>query len=121
MKFTDIPGKQIASCFQKNSLSSIRDIGEIWKMPFDTKDWQRVLQKKPDFDLERWIDLKMAKIYNITPWYLRDLKEDDIPTQEQLQVWAMEGVCDSVTGYTVEPDGHGPDGAPSWLLVFEIL
>jgi len=28
-----------------------------------------------------------------------------------------DGLAKSVTGKTVEPDGYGPDGSPSWLLV----
>lgn len=34
---------------------------------------------------------------------------------KQLEHWAYDSVCESVTGDDVEPDGEGPDGAPSWL------
>lgn len=32
-----------------------------------------------------------------------------------------EGLSKSVTGKTVEPDGYGPDGSPSWLLVLGMI
>jgi hypothetical protein len=39
-----------------------------------------------------------------------------VPSERTLAVWSMDGVAKSVTGKRVEPDGHGPDGSPSWLL-----
>jgi hypothetical protein len=41
---------------------------------------------------------------------------DSTPDDDTLERWGFDGVCESVTGYTVEPDGHSEDGAPSWLL-----
>jgi len=31
------------------------------------------------------------------------------------------GGCKTPTGYFVEPDGHGPDGSPSWGLVAGLI
>lgn len=39
------------------------------------------------------------------------------PTMRTLEKWSDDGVAKSVTGKRVEPDGHGPDGSPSWMLV----
>lgn len=38
------------------------------------------------------------------------------PSMKALEKWTYDGVAKSITGARVEPDGHGPDGAPSWLL-----
>lgn len=43
------------------------------------------------------------------------------PSMEQLGEWVNDGVCESLTGDTVEPDGWGPDGAPSWLLALRMI
>lgn len=39
-----------------------------------------------------------------------------IPSMNQLHKYS-DGISKSITGYKVEPDGYGPDGAPSWLIV----
>lgn len=39
----------------------------------------------------------------------------------QLEAWAGDSVCETVTGDTVEPDGTGADGAPSWLLALGMI
>ena len=43
------------------------------------------------------------------------------PSMASLERWSMDSVCKSVTGKRVEPDGHGSDGSPSWLLVFGLI
>ncbi len=39
------------------------------------------------------------------------------PSLRTLEKWSSDGIAKSVTGHRVEPDGYGPDGSPSWLLV----
>jgi hypothetical protein len=39
------------------------------------------------------------------------------PALNTLEKWSNDGICKTPTGHRVEPDGHGPDGSPSWLLV----
>ena len=46
-----------------------------------------------------------------------ELAVDPCPSFEQLKAAVFDSVCPSITGDTVEPDGYGPDGAPSWLLL----
>jgi hypothetical protein len=41
---------------------------------------------------------------------------DPLPSDELLADWICDGMCESVTGQPVEPDGYGTDGSPSWLL-----
>jgi len=43
------------------------------------------------------------------------------PSIRVMEKWMFDGVAKSVTGKRVEPDGIGPDGAPSWMLVFGII
>lgn len=43
------------------------------------------------------------------------------PKIETMEKWSNDGVAKSVTGRRVEPDGHGPDGSPSWLLVMNVI
>lgn len=43
------------------------------------------------------------------------------PSMAQVQEWVMDSVCDATDGCRVEPDGHCPDGHPSWLLVLGLV
>jgi hypothetical protein len=42
-----------------------------------------------------------------------------VPNIERLS--EDSGTCATPSGYRVEPDGHGPDGSPSWLLVLGVI
>lgn len=46
---------------------------------------------------------------------------EDEPDIDTLQDWLDEAGCETITGYWVEPDGFGPDGSPSWLLVMGLI
>jgi hypothetical protein len=41
----------------------------------------------------------------------------EMPDIETLEEWSNDGICESVFGERVEPDGWDADGSPSWLLV----
>ena len=43
------------------------------------------------------------------------------PSMKQLQNMDSAGIAKSVTGKRVDLDGHGPDGAPSWLLAMGLI
>jgi len=43
------------------------------------------------------------------------------PSMKSLERWNWDGICKTPTGKRVEPDGYGPDGSPSWLLVFGLI
>ena len=43
------------------------------------------------------------------------------PTMKTLEKYSLDGVAKSVTGKRCEPDGYGPDGSPSWLLVLGMI
>lgn len=43
------------------------------------------------------------------------------PSMECLMRQEMDGVCDSIRGCRVEPDGHDEQGYPSWLLALGVI
>ena len=43
------------------------------------------------------------------------------PSMATLERWSYDSICKTPTGKRVEPDGHGSDGSPSWLLVFGMI
>ena len=43
------------------------------------------------------------------------------PSVNTMSKWIDDGIARSVTGKRVEPDGHGEDGSPSWLLVLGFI
>lgn len=45
-------------------------------------------------------------------------KEPSIKTMEK---WSYDGIAKTVTGHRTDPDGHGPDGSPSWMLVLGLI
>jgi hypothetical protein len=43
------------------------------------------------------------------------------PSMSTLEKWSENGIAKSVLGARVEPDGHGPDGEPSWMLAMGMI
>ena len=39
------------------------------------------------------------------------------PGLKTLEKYNWDGIAKTVTGHRTEPDGYGPDGSPSWMLV----
>lgn len=44
-----------------------------------------------------------------------------VPSMRKLTKWNDEGVCQTVFGARVEPDGTDEYGAPSWLLAMGLI
>lgn len=44
-----------------------------------------------------------------------------VPGERTLEKWLFADVVKTPTGHKVEPDGHGPDGSPSWLRVLGLI
>ena len=51
----------------------------------------------------------------------RALSGGYLPDMEELEEWMFDSVCETPTGNDVEPDGYGPDGVPSWLLLLGLI
>lgn len=79
--------------------------------------WKVYMRKKKEVPLQEWRQTKMDMKAKI-PAYLF---VDSIPSAQTLERWSNDGICETVTGDQVEPDGVGSDGAPSWLLVFGLI
>lgn len=68
-----------------------------------------------DFDMRPNTNLGVAGLYeNFGRPFMK------VPSMRTLTQMG-EGLSKSVTGKTVEPDGYGPDGSPSWLLVLGMI
>lgn len=44
-----------------------------------------------------------------------------VPSVSQMARMGDDGIATTPTGKRVEPDGWGPDGSPSWLLVLGMI
>lgn len=42
------------------------------------------------------------------------------PSQKQIERWYEQGICQSVDGKRVEPDGYSPNEWPSWMIVMGV-
>lgn len=42
------------------------------------------------------------------------------PTDDMLEEWVMDSVCEATDGCTVEPDGQCPHGHTSWLRIMGV-
>ncbi len=55
------------------------------------------------------------------PYKIRISSAFKCPSLKSLEEWSNDGICESVTGENVEPDGYDCDGAPSWLLALGMI
>lgn len=64
-------------------------------------------------------EVKLSRTANGNRWLKGFSKSPSIKT---LQKWEWDGgFCKTVTGHKTEPDGYGPDGSPSWMLVVGVI
>lgn len=42
--------------------------------------------------------------------------EEPEPSDEQIEAWMFDSICEATDGCTIEPDGICEHGHPSWLL-----
>ncbi len=50
------------------------------------------------------------------PYRIRVSSAFNMPSMDELEEAVNDGVCPSVAGHSVEPDGWDHEGSPSWLL-----
>ena len=113
-------GEEITRFFSpsKRSLMAVMSDGVTLKRNLYS-GWKVAATKKSDVSLETWKRGKLEKITQVIPQWARNVEH--IPSLATLQAWEADGICETPTGYRVEPDGHGPDGSPSWLLALGII
>lgn len=66
-----------------------------------------------------WICLVQAE--RPEPYRIRVKSAFKMPSIRSLEEAAMDGVCDSIAGEQVEPDGWDSHGSPSWLLALGMI
>lgn len=118
-KKQELPGVELFRYFSpsRRFLVSVRDNGESWAKTSGSK-WFLSFRKKDDAPYERWLAGKREK-YESLPAWAKNVRS--IPSAATLDKWSNDGVCRTVTGDMVEPDGEGPDGAPSWLVALGLI
>jgi hypothetical protein len=108
-----------AFSLEQHGLLSFRSTGKVFiRRP--NQQWILLVTKREDDPIDSWIDKyerKRIKMYEEKPW----LFVDDIPTNTEIDGMLMDGEVTSMSGEVVEPDGKGPDGAPSWLMAFGLI
>ena len=97
---------------------SYRRDGTVFIQRFGCPGFISYRTKKPDVPLEHWLKAKQAHIRSIPAWCF---EVTELPTMEELEEWVSDSVVDTPTGYSVEPDGCGPDGVPSWLRCLGLI
>lgn len=78
--------------------------------------WKRCLKLKPGVDPAAFYARKCDSL----PAWMTSVRT--IPSLQTMERWLNEdGMCESVSGDCVEPDGTGRDGSPSWLRFFGLI
>lgn len=116
----DAPARERARFFsrRRRALISLRDDGSVFTKTL-TEGWtQRTEPATAD-----QLDARLTKLdqwcQSVSGW---PRHVQDIPTLDDLeQQLRDDGAVETPTGASVEPDGIGPDGVPSWLRVFGLI
>jgi len=111
---------EVARYFSRRhrGLISIAQEGAVLRLTLGDEDWKVLLRKKDAIAIEDWLAKKKEIVAQMPAW-ARETRE--LPTVEQMAEWLSDGQCETPSGDEVEPDGHGPDGAPSWLLALGLI
>lgn len=97
---------------------SIHDDGTVNRASINETRYRCVARKKAEVPMEQWVARK-KEIYDALPEWTKKVRR--LPSMATLEHWSEEGFCMTPTGHRVEPDGHGPDGVPSWLLLLHFI
>ena len=66
-------------------------------------------------DFDKPVRINLANAYK----WIKGFKAP--PSIRVMEKWDLDGICETVTGKRVEPDGIGSDGSPSWLIVMGMI
>jgi hypothetical protein len=111
-------GTELFRYLKGGRLYSIRSNGVTLARTAYHRTWFVAARKKPEVPMADWVAAK-RKRYEAVPVWARDVKS--IPSINRLERMVSDCLAETVTGYQVEPDGHGPDGSPSWLLALGLM
>jgi hypothetical protein len=86
------------------------------------RPWKVFRRLKAGHSLPDW---RAKKERRLADWQTKEpwrFGHKSIPSMRTLETWLREdGTCETPSGDVVEPDGTGPDGAPSWLRYFSLI
>ena len=113
-------GHEVARYFDptRGVLVSVRSNGKRLYRGVGTPCWRVLATKNAAVSLDQWLSSKLRYMNNL-PWWCSQVKS--LPSLATLQEWQTDSICETVTGDQVEPDGHGPDGAPIWLVALRMI
>jgi hypothetical protein len=103
---------------QRRALISCRADGVRLYRSLHSGGWKVLSRKKPAVSLADWSKSKLDYVATLPVW-ARECKS--LPSEASLREWSMDSVCETLSGDTVEPDGYGSDGAPSWLIALGMI
>lgn len=103
---------------QRLVLKSLRRDGVVLFRGVGDSRWRPFFHKKAEIPLDEFIENKRNAVAKLPEWARL---AHAIPSVRQLEEWVSDCQCETPTGDIVEPDGHGPDGAPSWLLALGMI
>ncbi len=87
------------------------EVGGEWKPA-------KGIKAHPDKSVEQYI-AHMREQASLLPRWAQEVRE--LPSMADLKEAFYDGICPTTTGDDVEPDGYGPDGAPSWLRALGLI
>ena len=99
-------------------LIAVMDDGVVMRRTVYSNGWKILSRKKPGIPLQQWIESKKRQYDELEEWKRKTTK---LPSEQTLARWVTDCMCETPTGYEVEPDGAGPDGVPSWLILLRMI
>lgn len=121
----DDHGTEILRFFAKpeRCIVSIRSTGELYTKR-TSHDWMlaKRFKRQKDWTDEQYQALLVESADRIKsklePWQINA----NLPPLSKIKKWVVgEDNCVTPTGHVVEPDGVGPDGVPSWLILLGMI
>jgi len=100
------------------AMIAIAEEGVILRLGVQDNEWKVHARKKADWPYEKWLAAKQEECAELPAW-AQSIRE--LPSPKALEEWLYDGICPTPTGDEVEPDGYGPDGAPSWLRALHLI
>jgi hypothetical protein len=107
----------------RHGLVAVTDSGYRLIQKVGESKWTDLTKIKPEVNIDDWVTLKkswMTKLLESRSSFWR-VNVTALPSIETLNHWAYDGVCETLTGDTIEPDGTGIDQSPSWLLALGLV
>lgn len=99
---------------RRGFLKAYMSDGTILYRSVFTSGWKILGRVKPGVSVEQAVASARDWVSKQPVW-LQQIRS--LPSQRTLERWNADGGCETPSGDWVEPDGQGPNGEPSWLLL----